>query len=93
MVGEKLHAVRGDVVFEAVPQAHGGVQVKLVKLFLAGPEEVVEDAQALIGVQGFAPLSRRSRFFERSAFYPVEKCPGLLRVLTGHGDGDVLGPG
>ena len=44
VVGEKLHAVRGDVVFEAVPQAHGGVQVKLVKLFLAGPEKIMEDA-------------------------------------------------
>ena len=40
--------------------------------------------------KAFAPLSRRPRFFERSGVYPVEKCPGLLRVLTGHGDGDVL---
>ena len=90
MLGEELHPIRRDVIFEAVAQAHGSVQIELIELLLPGPEKVMEDSQPLIGVQNFGPAVQASQILGQVRIYPVEEGPGFFRTFAGHGDRDVL---
>ena len=63
VIRQKLHPVRRDAVLKAAAQAHGLPQVKLVELFLAGAEKIVEDPQPLIGVQCFCPAVQTAQIF------------------------------
>ena len=71
-------------------QAHGVPQVETVILLLARPEKAVENTQAFMGVQGPGSAVQLAQVFRQVRVYPAEKGAGLLHILPGGTDGDVL---
>ena len=90
MVGLEVHPIRGDGVLKMMAPAHGGGEVELKIPFLAGPEEVMEDPQALMVVQGLGPAVQLAETLGQVDVHPLEKGAGLVDVLPGDGDRDVL---
>ena len=86
----ELHPVRGDGVLEVMAPAHGGGEVELKVPFLAGPEEVMEDPQALVVVQGLGPAVQLAKALGQVNVHPLEKGAGLVDAFPGNGDRDVL---
>ena len=90
MVRLEAQPVRADGVPEVMAPAHGLAQIKGKILLPTGPEKVVEDAQAVLVVQGLGPAVQLAEALSQVGVYPVKERAGLLDVLPGHGDGDVL---
>ena len=70
--------------------AHGGGEVELKIPFLAGPEEVMEDPQALMVVQGLGPAVQLAEALGQVDVHPLEEGAGLVDVLPCDGDRNVL---
>ena len=90
VIGLEVHPVRGDGVLEVVAPAHGGGKVELKIPFLAGPEKVMEDPQALVVVQGLGPAVQLAKALGQVNVHPLEKGAGLVNTLSRHGDCDVF---
>ena len=85
----KFHAVRADGVLVGGPLPHAVFQVKVELCFLTYPVEVVEDPQALDGVQF---LAVGVQFIEPAGDIignAVKKSSGLIYIFLVGGDGDV----
>ena len=85
-----LDPVRTDIVLEAVAPLHHltGIENKLG--FLALAVEVVQDTQALGGVQLHALGAKGRKVGNQVGPHTGKIGAGLLNVLLHHGDGDIL---
>ena len=85
-----LDPVRADIVLEAVAPLHhlAGVENKLG--FFALAVEVVQDTQALGGVQLHALGTQGRKVGNEVGSHAGKVGAGLLDVLLYHGDGDIL---
>ena len=82
--------VRADIVLEAVAPLHhlAGIEHKLG--FLALAVEVVQDTQALGGVQLHALGAKGRKVGNQVGSHTRKIGAGLLNILLHHGDGDIL---
>ena len=82
--------VRADIVLEAVAPLHHltGIENKLG--FLALAVEVVQDTQALGGVQLHALGAKGRKVGNQVGSHTRKIGAGLLNILLHHGDGDIL---
>ena len=85
-----LDPVRADIVLEAVAPLHHltGIENKLG--FLALAVEVVQDTQALGGVQLHALGAKGRKVGNQVGSHTRKIGAGLLNILLHHGDGDIL---
>ena len=85
-----LDSVRADIVLEAVAPLHHltGIEHKLG--FLALAVEVVQDTQALGGVQLHALGAKGRKVGNQVGSHTRKIGAGLLNVLLHHGNGDIL---
>ena len=85
-----LDPVRADIVLEAVAPLHHltGIENKLG--FLALAVEVVQDTQALGGVQLHALGAKGRKVGNEVGSHTRKIGAGLLNILLHHGDGDIL---
>lgn len=90
VVRPKAHTVRGDAVLEMVAPAHGLPHLEPEMLFFSGPEEVMEYPEAFVAVQGLGPAVQFAEVLAQIRVNPVKEGPGLLNILPGDGNGNVL---
>ena len=69
---------------------HGIAQVKAEVFFLAWAEEVMEDTQPLLIVQGPRTTLQASKILPKVSVYPMEEGAGLLYASPGHRNRNVL---
>ena len=73
-----------------MPLAHHVTGIEIKVRFLPGAVEVVENPQALSGVQLYALGAEGSEMSRQIGSDPREVGAGLLHILLGHGDGHIL---
>ena len=85
-----LDEVRADIVPEIMALFHPVMDVEVEIRLLAGAVEIMEDAQPFRSVQLLAFGAEGQEVGGNAGAHPVEIGPGLLDVLPGHGDGEIL---
>ena len=83
-------AIRRNGIFEAMSTPHGFCQVKTVLLFLAGTEEVMKQAQALVQIDLPSHGVHAGQTGGQVCPDTVEKGFCVLQTFRLHGNGNVL---
>ena len=84
VVALHLHRIRADIVDGRMTAPGRLAQVEVIFLLLAGAEEIVEDAQALRGVQRRQCRGQRGEPRLKLRGDAHEVAPGFLDVFLGH---------